>query len=47
MNTFTELMANTYKHASSEEGKHHWWVSVTKDKDNQIEVKAYPIYMIV
>ena len=35
MNTFTELMANTYKHASSEEGKHHWWVSVTKDKVNQ------------
>lgn len=35
MNTFTELMANTYKHASPEEGKHHWWVSVTKDKVNK------------
>lgn len=30
-NTFTELMANTYKHAANYEGGHHWWMSMTKD----------------
>ena len=44
-NTFTELMANTYKHAGGEtEGTHRWWVSMTKDYDNKKVVFGFVDY---
>lgn len=44
-NTFTELMANTYKHASGGvEGEHHWWVSMTKDYERKKVVFGFVDY---
>lgn len=43
-NTFTELMANTYKHASATEGEHHWWVSMTKDLEQKKVVFGFVDY---
>lgn len=44
-NTFTELMANTYKHASGGvEGEHHWWVSMTKDYEHKKVVFGFVDY---
>ena len=44
-NTFTELMANTYKHAGGNtEGTHHWWVSMTKDYVNKKVVFGFVDY---
>lgn len=43
-NTFTELMANTYKHASATEGEHHWWISMTKDLEQKKVVFGFVDY---
>lgn len=43
-NTFTELMANTYKHASDKEGGHHWWMSMTKDETERKVVYGFVDY---
>lgn len=45
-NTFTELMANTYKHASDKEGGHHWWMSMTKDEAEHKVVFGFVDYGI-
>lgn len=46
-NTFTELMANTYKHASKDvEGKHYWWMSMTKDEKEHKVVYGFVDYGI-
>lgn len=34
-NAFIELMANTIEHADEIEGKQKWWVTATKDKENE------------
>lgn len=34
-NAFIELMANTIEHADEIEGKQKWWVTATKDNDNE------------
>lgn len=34
-NAFIELMANTIEHADEIEGKQKWWVTSTKDKENE------------
>lgn len=34
-NAFIELMANTIEHADEIEGKQKWWVTATKDEENE------------
>ena len=34
-NALIELMLNTFEHGNEIEGKQKWWVTVTKDEDNQ------------